>query len=151
LLAILLLAWGDALNVAIMLHNFSHIAVPFIIIGIVLFSNPHLDLRALLFTTFFGAFFPDVDHFYMWKKIEHTGFFSFVKSVMRAERYRRAFLLFHNHLTILIVAVALPILALVNFFWGIFLLAFLAHLVLDYLADVLLIKTHSHWKFRNWL
>lgn len=137
------------MNIGLMLHNLSQISIPIIIISMVLYSSK-VNFTNLFLAALIGAYFPDVDHFSMWKKVTHKGFFDFVKFCLKSDRYRKAFLIFHNHLTMLIVAIAMPIIAYLNFFAGIFLLAFFTHLIFDYLADTFLIKIHSHWKFRNW-
>lgn len=134
-----------------MLHNLSQLSIPFLVTAIVLMRTPAVNPATVFFVALIGSYFPDIDHLNMYGKISHKGFFDFVKVVMRAERYRKTFLIFHNHLTMLIVAAAIPVTALINFFLALFILSFLLHLILDYLADILLIKTHSHWKFRNWL
>ena len=139
------------MKTGIMLHNLSQLSIPFIVTVIALTKFPGVSVGILFFVAMIGAYVPDIDHLNMYGKISNKGFFDFIKIVMRAERYRRAFLAFHNHLTMLIVAVSIPVAIVWNFFAGIFFLSFPLHLVLDYLADVLLIKTHSHWKFRNWL
>lgn len=136
-----------------MLHNLSQLSIPFFVTGIVSLISPNYNMLGIFLVSLVGAYIPDIDHLNMYKTVTHKNFFDFVKIVMRAERYRRAFLVFHNHLTMLIVAVTIGVTALIdfNFFISLFLISFLLHLILDYLADVLLIKTHSHWKFRNWL
>jgi hypothetical protein len=138
-------------NIKIMLHNFSHMLVPFIIIYIGEFYFPQIDFKKLLFVSVIGSFFPDIDHLNMKKNYKHLSFWKFIKEVMKAERYRRAFLFFHNYLTMLITGVISVIFVLINVYITLFLLAFLTHLFLDYLADLMIIKTHSHWKFRRWL
>lgn len=142
---------GEKMNIGLMLHNLSQISIPIIIVSIVLYRTPEINFRALLLTAIIGAYIPDIDHLNIWNKVPHKGFFSFVKFCLRSDRYRKSFLLFHNHLTMLIILITLPIAVFINLFVGIFLLTFLTHLILDYLADMFLIKAHSHWKFRSWI
>ncbi len=145
--------FGGNLKTGIMLHNLSQLSIPFFVTGIILLRMPYLDSLYIFVASMIGAYIPDVDHLNMYRTIVHKSFFDFVKIVMRAERYRRAFLVFHNHLTMLILVVMIGVASFFgfNFFISVFLVSFLLHLVLDYLADVMLIKMHSHWKFRNWL
>ena len=134
-----------------MLHNISHFLVPIIVVRVVM-SFAQLDLYKLIFSATLGAFFPDIDHFTMRKTYKNVSFWKFIKEVMKAERYRKGFLFFHNLLTILFLIVLIPITArFFSIYFSIFLLSFLAHLIMDFLADVLIIKSHAHWKFKKWI
>ncbi|MEM5801825.1 MAG: hypothetical protein QXQ18_00330 [Candidatus Aenigmatarchaeota archaeon] len=138
-------------NIKIMLHNISHIVLPILMIRLIHYYLPKIDFQTLILVVVAGCLFPDIDHFTMRKLYKNLGFWKFIKEVMKADRYRKTFLPFHNFLTILIILISLPIANLINTFIAIFLLSMLAHLILDFLSDLMIIKMHSHWKFKSWL
>jgi hypothetical protein len=135
----------------ILLHNVFHIFLPFALVDLILRSTPDLNLLYLLLTIFTGSFIPDLDHFTLWGKFYPRKLINFLEFCFSADRYRKGFLFFHNHLTLLFAAIFMIIFILINFYFTLFLFAFFVHLVYDYVSDILLIKTHSHWKFKRWL
>lgn len=135
----------------ILLHNLFHIYLPFILVYIIFKITPDLNPPYVLISVFIGAFIPDIDHFTMYRKFYYKNFLSFLEFCLTANRFRKGFLLFHNHLVLLFVAVFMLISLFINFYLTLFLFAFLFHLVYDYLSDILLIKSHAHWKFKSWL
>lgn len=135
----------------IILHNFSHIILPFLIFLVFIQVTPKINSRVALIVIYIGSLIPDIDHINIWRKIYYKKFKEFLIYCLTSDRYRRSFLAFHNILTILILIVAIPIVSILNVFLGIFLLAILSHLILDFLTDKFLIKTHGHWKLRSWI
>ncbi len=111
---------------------------------------PNTNIYILIFSAILGTLFPDIDHFSMWKKVKHNGFWNFIRYCIHADRYRKTFLPFHNYVAMLVVAVTAALFSFVNFFVFIFFLAFLIHLAFDFIADLFMIKQHTHWRLRNW-
>ncbi len=135
----------------LILHNAMQLSIPFWVAALALYNFPRLDFYLVGSAAVIGSLFPDLDHFSMWRKVDHKkGFFNFVKYCVQADRYRKAFLPFHNYVAMLVVTVAAALFALVNTYIAIFFAAFLAHLLFDFIADLYLIKQHTHWKLRNW-
>jgi hypothetical protein len=131
-------------------HNAMQLSIPIWVVLGVYHNFPGANLVPIAFVSILGTLFPDVDHFSMWKRVKHNGLWSFVKFCIHADRYRKAFLPFHNYLAMLVVAVAAGVFSFVNFYVFIFFLSFLAHLVSDFVADLYMIKKHTHWRLRNW-
>lgn len=126
------------------------LSIPIWVVAAVANNVPKADLLIVAFASILGTLFPDIDHFSMWTKVKHNGLWSFIKFCIHADRYRKAFLPFHNHVAMLVVAVTAALFYFVNFFVFIFFISFLGHLVSDYIADLYLIKQHTHWRLRNW-
>lgn len=135
----------------LVLHNAMQLSIPFVLTAAVYLLFPYLDLGNLFLLAFLGSILPDVDHFSMWRKVKHTGLFNFMKFCVQADRYRKAFLPCHNYGAMAIVAVASVLLFEVNVYASVFFISFFFHLMSDFLADVYLIKKHSHWKIRGWM
>ena len=134
----------------LVLHNAMQLAIPFLLTAAVFLLVPGLDLGDLFLVAFLGSILPDVDHFSMWRKVKHTGLFNFMKFCVQADRYRKAFLPFHNYGAIVLVAVASLALYFVNIYASVFFISFFFHLISDLVADIYLIKQHSHWKVKGW-
>ncbi|MEM5790530.1 MAG: hypothetical protein QXP77_00525 [Candidatus Aenigmatarchaeota archaeon] len=132
---------------SILLHNLSHFILPFLLLEI--FSLIRGFDIYLLITIFLGSFIPDVDHLAIWTTKYFRNFRSFLKYCFKSQRYRGAFLLFHNLPTIIVLLIILPVANWMNFYFGIFIIAMICHLFLDFLADSFALKTHSHWKVRK--
>lgn len=135
----------------VVLHDFSHFILPFLIFFVIVRSTPEINPIAAFIVIYVGSLIPDIDHINIWRKTYYRNFKEFLRYCLSSNRYRRSFLMFHNILTILILIIAMPIVSILNIFLGIFLLAIFSHLVLDFLTDKFLIKTHGHWKFRSWI
>jgi hypothetical protein len=136
----------------LVLHNAMQLSIPFWLTAIFMTKMPTLDFWAVGFWAVIGSVFPDVDHFSMWRKVDHKkGLFNFIKYCVQADRYRKAFLPFHNKIAILVTSIASGLFIFVNPYVSIFFAAFAVHLVFDLLADLYLIKQHTHWRIRNWL
>lgn len=135
----------------VIIHDFSHFALPFLIFFLISSITPEINLIATFIVIWIGSLIPDIDHINIWRKTYYRNFKDFLRYCLSSDRYRRTFLMFHNILTILIMIIAIPILSFLNIFIGIFLLAVFSHLVLDFLTDSFLIKTHGHWKLRSWI
>lgn len=132
-------------------HNAMQLSIPFWLTAVILYSFPRLDFYLAGSAAVIGSLIPDLDHFSMWGKVDHKkGLLNFVKYCIKADRYRKAFLPFHNHLAIYIVGVVAFLTYFVNFYVSIFFIAFLVHQLFDYVADLYLIKQHTHWRLRNW-
>ena len=134
----------------LMLHNAMQLSIPFWVTAVFLVKMPNLDFYFAGAAVLIGSLFPDLDHFSMWGRVKHRGFFSFFKFCVQADRYRKAFLPFHNYIAMLVVSVAAALFFLVNIYVSMFFTAFLVHLLFDFIADLYLIKQHTHWKLRNW-
>lgn len=135
---------------SLILHNAIQLSIPFWVIGLMLTIRSDLDLFPLFFFTILGGMLPDIDHLNMWGKVKHKGVVSFIKFCVNSDRGRKAFLPFHNYVSIAILAVVTPITMLVNPIMGSFLMAFLLHILFDFVTDVVMVKSHKHWRFRNW-
>lgn len=136
----------------LVLHNAMQLSIPFWLTAIFMARIPDVDFWAIGFWAVIGSVFPDADHFSMWKRVDHKkGLLNFVKYCVQADRYRKAFLPFHNHVAILVTSVSAALFYFVNPYASIFFAAFAVHLVFDLLADIYLIKKHTHWRIRNWL
>jgi len=135
----------------LVLHNAMQLSIPFWITAMVLYNFPKLDFYFVGAAAVVGSTFPDLDHFSMYRKVDHKkGIWNFMKYCVQADRYRKAFLPFHNYVAMLVVAVAAALFSIVNVYVSIFFAAFLAHLIFDFVADLYLIKQHTHWRLRNW-
>jgi hypothetical protein len=135
----------------VVLHNFSHFLLPFLIFLVIIRITPKINQILVFIVVWAGSLLPDLDHINIWRKTYYRNLKEFLRYCLSSDRYRRSFLVFHNVLAILILLTAIPIASILNIFIGIFLLAILSHLVLDFFTDGLLIKTHGHWKFRSWI
>ncbi len=135
----------------VMLHNLAHLNLPILIFLLVVYLKPTINLLLAIPAIIIGSYLPDIDHYNIWKKVKFESRKNFLKYLLTSDRYRKAFLVFHNFLTLLILVVALPIVNIYNIYVGIFLLSFIAHLILDFLTDKLLIKQHGHWKLKSWI
>jgi hypothetical protein len=126
------------------------LSIPIWVILAVNHNFPAINIIPVALVSAFGTLFPDIDHFSMWGKVKHKGFWNFIKFCIKADRYRKAFLPFHNYVAMLVVAVSAAVFSFVNFWVFIFFLSFLAHLASDFIADLYMIKRHTHWRLRNW-
>ena len=136
----------------LLIHNAMQLSIPFWITAIFMTKIPDLEFWTVGFWAVIGSVFPDIDHFSMWRKVDHKkGVLNFIRYCIQADRYRKAFLPFHNYVAILIVSVASGVFYVVNPYASVFFASFAVHLVFDLLADIYLIKKHTHWRIRNWL
>lgn len=138
---------GVKMKKSILLHNIAHFTLPFLLLEI--FSLLRGFDLYLLISIFLGSFIPDIDHLAIWATKYFKNFRSFLKYCFKSQRYREAFLLFHNFPAIMTLLIILPVASWMNFYFGIFITAMICHLFLDFLADSFALKTHSHWKVRK--
>ncbi|MCD6483276.1 MAG: metal-dependent hydrolase [Candidatus Aenigmarchaeota archaeon] len=108
--------------------------------------NYHYKLRYLILTVFLGAFMPDIDHLIYLKIHRFKSFGEFIERNIKSDRLRRGFLVFHNIFFMSFLMSFIPIVYLINPLTSYFFLGFLAHLILDFMDDKLLINTVEHWK-----
>jgi hypothetical protein len=133
----------------IFLHNLSHVVLPLLILHSIIMADPHLDITLSYFAVFIGAFLPDIDHLKIWLDYRFKSFWHFFVYSVITDRYRKTVLIFHNIPAVLIIAVIIPLGFIFNLYFGIFVLSFFSHLVLDLLFDWYATKKMSHWKIRR--
>lgn len=131
------------------IHNIIHLVIPLIITYVSLSTWPSLDKLDVLVMAFFGGLLPDVDHINIWFEYKFKDFKSFLKFLSKARRYRYSFLIFHNMGTVTIILLLIPIISSIEPLGGIFLTAFLAHLLLDFFDDKISIGRVTHWRYRR--
>lgn len=132
-------------------HNAMQLSIPFWLTALSVYSFPGADWIKLGAAAFLGAVLPDLDHFSMWRLKRHKNIVDFVRFCIQADRYRKAFLPFHNYAAMLIVTITAAIFSNIDTYVFVFFVSFLVHLLFDYIADLYMIKQHAHWKLRNWL
>lgn len=135
----------------ILLHNFAHFLLPFLIFHIFTRITPEINRFLAFIVIWAGSLLPDIDHINIWRKTYYKDFKEFLKYCLSSDRYRKTFLMFHNILTIIVLIIVMIMTSVLNIFISIFFLAIISHLILDLLTDKLLIKIHGHWKFRSWI
>lgn len=132
------------------LHNVTqYVALPLVI---VLFSGtvfPSLEIIDIIGVSFLGSMLPDVDHINIWLEYKFKDFRSFIKFLTKARRYRYSFLIFHNLGAMAAVFLLIPVVFTSNPLAGIFLISFLAHLLLDFFDDKMSIGRVTHWRYRR--
>ncbi len=133
----------------VIFHNICHVILPLLILLVFIRITPEINILKFFIVILIGSFFPDIDHIVLWRKYESFG--EFLRYCLSSDRYRKSSLVFHNILTILIVIVCVAMFSMINILMGTFFLAMLAHLVLDFLTDWTLIKSHGHWKLKSWI
>lgn len=131
------------------LHNLTHIILPFAISSIFLLINPSLDPYNVLTLALFGGLLPDVDHINIWFEYKFKNFKSFLRFLTKARRYRYSFLVFHNLGAVIVIILLIPIIDRIDPLGTVFLVAFLAHLLLDFFDDKLSIGRVVHWRYRR--
>jgi hypothetical protein len=109
------------------------------------FSN--LKKETLILTTFLGSFLPDLDHLLLYKRSKFYNFKAFLRWIVHSSRYRIAFELFHNLPSIATILFLLPFLFVKNKLVFIFFLAFLLHLISDFIIDKIVLKNTRFWRF----
>jgi hypothetical protein len=109
------------------------------------FSN--LKKETLILTTFLGSFLPDLDHLLLYKRTKFYNFKAFLRWIIHSSRYRIAFELFHNLPSIVAILFLLPFLYAKNKLVFIFFLAFLLHLISDFIIDKIVLKNTRFWRF----
>lgn len=134
----------------LVLHNAMQLSIPFWLFAIFYVKLPGLEFLTAGAAAVAGSVFPDVDHFSMWGKVKHKGFLNFLKFCVQADRYRKAFLPFHNYLAMVVAAASSVVSFFFNVYVSLFFAAFFVHQTFDYVADLYLIRQHTHWKVRNW-
>lgn len=132
-----------------MLHDLSHILIPFIVSSIVLLYNKNLKPLHVVLVAIAGALSPDIDHLNIWKEYKFKSFRSFLKFCVKTDRYRRSFLIFHNFWAIAVLIVLMPLISMVNLLAGVFFLTFLCHLFLDFFDDKITVGRSTQWIWRR--
>ncbi|MEM4461135.1 MAG: metal-dependent hydrolase [Nanopusillaceae archaeon] len=101
----------------------------------------------LLLFSFLGTFFPDIDHILLYKKKNFGNFKNFIKWIIRSDRHRVGFELFHNIPTIFTIMISLPYVYYKSRLAFVFFLSFLLHLITDLLLDKIIVKKIKWWRF----
>lgn len=131
------------------LHNLTHIILPFAISSIFLLIDTTLDAYDILIIAILGGFSPDIDHINIWLEYKFESFRSFLRFVTTVRSYRYSFLIFHNLGTVIAIALLIPIIGNLSLLAAVFLTAFLAHLMLDFFTDKMSIGRVTHWRYRR--
>lgn len=106
-----------------------------------------IQKNLLFLFSFLGTFFPDIDHILLYKKKNFGNFKNFIKWIIRSDRYRVGFELFHNAPTILIIMISLPYAYYKNPITFVFFLSFLVHLITDLVLDKIIVGKIKWWRF----
>lgn len=123
-----------------------HASVAFIIyVSLSRFLNVNREILFLF--SFLGSFFPDVDHIFLYKKEKFGNFKIFLRWIIRSERYRIGFELFHNAPTILVLMISLPYIYSKSKIAFAFFLGFLLHLITDLILDKIIVGRVKWWRF----
>ena len=131
------------------LHNLTHLVLPFAVSSIALLINPSFDPYDVLAVALFGGLVPDIDHINIWLEYDFKDFWSFVRFVTKARRYRYSFLIFHNLGAAFVIVLLSPLVYRISPLGAVFLAASLAHLLLDFLDDKISIGRVTHWRYRR--
>ena len=131
------------------LHNLTHITLPFAISSIFLLIDSSLNPYDVLVISLLGGFAPDIDHINIWLEYKFKSFRSFLRFVTTVRSYRYSFLIFHNLGTVIAIALLIPIMSTISSLAAVFLTAFLAHLILDFFTDKISIGRVTHWRYRR--
>lgn len=125
-----------------LIHAFSALMIYFLVSDLLSDSK-----ETLLVFSFLGSFFPDIDHLLLYKKERFGNFKNFLRWIIRSERYRVGFELFHNSPTIFLLLLALPYTYYKNPLVFTFSLAFLLHLLIDLTLDKIIVGKIKWWRF----
>ncbi len=132
------------------LHNLTHLVLPFAVSSIALLINPSFDPYDVLAVALFGGLVPDIDHINIWLEYNFKDFWSFARFVTRSSRrYRYSFLIFHNLGAVFVIVLLIPFVYRISPLGVVFLAAFLAHLLLDFIDDKISIGRVTHWRYRR--
>jgi hypothetical protein len=132
------------------LHNLTqYFIAPIFITFFTIHFLPSLNKTDVFIVSYFASLFPDIDHINIWFEYKFKDFKSFVRFVTGARRYRYSFLMFHNLGAMAITFLLIPIVFQISPLSGVFLTAFLAHLLLDYFDDRVSIGRVTHWRYRR--
>jgi len=132
------------------LHNLTQaVLLPLLITFFSLSIFPSLKIEDTLAVAVFGSLFPDIDHINIWFEYKFDSFKSFIKFLTKARRYRYSFLIFHNIAAMAVVILLIPLVSNIEPLGGIFLVAFLLHLLLDFIDDRISIGRVRHWRYRR--
>lgn len=120
-------------------------------VGLLIYSISSIYLKTqkeiLMFFSLFGSFFPDIDHIFLYNKKKFGSFKIFLRWIMKSERYRIGFELFHNAPVMLIILISLPYTYFKSKASFIFFLAFLLHLLVDLVLDKIIVGKIKWWRF----
>ncbi|MCS7093888.1 MAG: metal-dependent hydrolase [Candidatus Aenigmarchaeota archaeon] len=118
-----------------------------IVLCIIFTKLLNVPLEKVLILVFVGSFIPDIDHLLLYKKSKFRSFKNFIRWIIKSDRYRVGFELFHNLPVILLIILFLPYLYLKTKFSFIFFTAFLLHLITDLVLDRIVVKNIRWWRF----
>lgn len=128
------------------LDTFLHASVA-IILYFILSNFLTIPRENLFFFSFLGSFFPDIDHLLLYRKNRFGNFKNFLRWIIRSERYRIGFELFHNAPTIFLLLLSLPYTYNKSSSAFSFSLAFLFHLLTDLILDKIIVGKIKWWRF----
>jgi hypothetical protein len=129
------------------LDTFIHTVAAILLCILSSFTFYHYDKNLLVLTIFIGSFAPDLDHLLLYKKSRFYNFKTFLRWVVHSNRYRLAFELFHNFLSISVLMFLLPFVYIKNKLVFLFFLAFLIHLLVDLIIDKIVLRNVRFWRF----
>lgn len=129
-----------------LIHDSLHFIVILIVIIFSTAIGSSFDWKIVI-AILIGGFFPDIDHLIYYKKRKYSSFKAFFIENIKSTRERKGFLIFHNIFFLILIMFFLPIVYVFSTILGYFLLAFISHLVLDFLDDKFLIHSIKHWIF----
>lgn len=131
-------------------HDIMHFIVALAVLILIYLTQPSEsysnNLKYLVISVIVGAFIPDIDHLAYLRTYKFRSFGDFIKKNIKSDRVRRGFLIFHNVFFVSLLMFIIPLVYLFNPILSYFFLAFLSHLILDFLDDKLLIHTIEHWR-----
>jgi len=96
---------------------------------------------------FLGSFLPDIDHLFLYKKKKFGNFKNFLRWIVKSNRYRVGFELFHNAPVIIIILLSLPYVYSKSKLAFAFFAAFIFHLIVDLILDKIIVGKIKWWRF----
>ncbi len=129
------------------LDTFFHVLIAIVLCIIFSFHFPNIEKEIIVLSTFFGSFLPDLDHLLLYKRRRFYNFKAFLRWIVRSNRYRIGFELFHNFPTIITILFLLPFIYYKNKVIFIFFSAFLLHLIVDLIIDKIVLRNIRFWRF----
>jgi hypothetical protein len=125
------------------------VILPFLIAFFAMKLMPSANQSDIIAVSILGSLIPDIDHINIWLEYKFVDFRSFIRFLTKARRYRYSFLIFHNLGAMAVILLLIPIIGLKEPLAGLFLFAFLIHLVLDFVDDKISIRRVTHWRYRR--
>ncbi|MEM4500438.1 MAG: hypothetical protein QXD62_03785, partial [Candidatus Woesearchaeota archaeon] len=68
----------------------------------------NLPREKIFFSILLGSFIPDIDHLFLYQKRKFGNFKNFIKWIIKSDRYRIGFELFHNTPVMFMILLFLP-------------------------------------------